>query len=129
MRASSPITFTDGSAWRLAASKSFGSCAGVTFTTPVPNLGSASGVGDDGDLAMHQRQRCGFAVQMLVSRVVRVNDERGVAKHGFGTRCGDGKALVAVPQPDNVCARDGLRRRFVNRSRDRRLRSGIAGTS
>ncbi len=30
-----------GRLWRLPASKSLGSCAGVTFTTPVPNSGSA----------------------------------------------------------------------------------------
>ena len=31
-----------GRLWRLPASRSFGSCAGVTFTTPVPNSGSAT---------------------------------------------------------------------------------------
>ena len=41
MRASSPITLMNGRLWRLPASKSFGSCAGVIFTTPVPNFGSA----------------------------------------------------------------------------------------
>ncbi len=38
---SSSITWIFGRLWRLPASKSLGSCAGVIFTTPVPNSGSA----------------------------------------------------------------------------------------
>ncbi len=34
---SSFMTRTRGNSWRLPTSKSFGSCAGVIFTTPVPN--------------------------------------------------------------------------------------------
>ena len=33
---------TKGTLWRIAISKSFGSCAAVTFTAPVPKSGSTS---------------------------------------------------------------------------------------
>ncbi len=42
MRPSGPMTDRRGSAWRCATSKSLKSCAGVTFTAPVPNFGSTS---------------------------------------------------------------------------------------
>ena len=91
MRASSPITLMNGRLWRLPASKSLGSCAGVTFTTPVPNFGIDHRVGDDRNLAVHERQNDGFAVQMLIARVVGMHSDRGVAEHGFGPRGGDGQ--------------------------------------
>ena len=39
---SSSITATSGRLWRFPIWKSFGSCAGVTFTAPVPNAGSTN---------------------------------------------------------------------------------------
>ena len=77
-----------GRLWRLPVAKSLKSCAGVTFTAPVPNFGSTSiGVGDDRDLA---RRRTGGArvlpMQVLVARIVRVHGDRGVAEHRLGAR-------------------------------------------
>lgn len=40
MTARSSMTVRNGRSWRAPISKSFGSCAGVTFTAPVPNSGS-----------------------------------------------------------------------------------------
>ena len=36
------MIITIGTSWRIAISKSFGSCAAVTFTAPVPNSGSTN---------------------------------------------------------------------------------------
>ena len=43
IRPRSSSTVTDGRPCRRPISKSFGSCAGVTFTAPVPKSGSTSG--------------------------------------------------------------------------------------
>ncbi len=51
-------------------------------------------VGDDRDLAIHQRQQNVLAVQMAVALVAGVHGDGGVAQHGFGTRGGDDDVLV-----------------------------------
>ena len=52
--------FDVGRLWRLPASKSFGSCAGVIFTAPEPNSGSAIVIENNRNLAIHQRQAAPF---------------------------------------------------------------------
>ena len=55
-------------------------------------------VGDDRDLAIHQRQQHFLAVQMPVALVAGVHRDRGVAQHGLGTRGRDHDVLVlAMP--------------------------------
>src|SRR5207248_1949372 len=48
-------------------------------------------VEDDGNLAVHQRQRDGAAVQVRVARVLRVDGDGRVAEHGLGARGGHGE--------------------------------------
>ncbi len=51
-------------------------------------------VGDDRDLAIHQRQQDVLAVQMTVALVGGVHGDRGIAQHGLRTRGGDDDVLV-----------------------------------
>ena len=88
-------------------------------------------VGDDRNLALHQRQQNILAVQMRVALVFRVHGDGSVAEHRLGTRGRDRDELV--------CA--GLRSRPGSESpttfrphlraslRDRRSRSRATGTS
>ena len=43
-------------------------------------------VEDDRNLAIHQRQLHGLAVQVEVALVLRIDGDRGIAEHGFGAR-------------------------------------------
>ena len=54
---SKPMTATESRPWRCPASKSFGSCAGVTLTTPVPNFRSTIGSAITGIEPARQRER------------------------------------------------------------------------
>jgi hypothetical protein len=58
-------------------------------------LGLREFVGDDGNLAVHQRQQNALAVKMRVAFVFRVHRNRGVAEHGLGARGGYRDELVA----------------------------------
>ena len=64
-------------------------------------------VGNDGDLAVAQRQIHFFADQMFVTLVFRVNGQRAVGHHGFRTGGGNGHAFLhhAVNQLRAVCKR------------------------
>ncbi len=53
---SGPITTTCGRLCRRPISKSLGSCAGVTFTAPVPNSMSTNSSSTIGNHAVRQRQ-------------------------------------------------------------------------
>ena len=58
------------------------------------HAGAEFGVGeiveDDGDLAIHERQLHGLAVQIEIARVFGVDGDGGIAEHGLGPRGGDG---------------------------------------
>ena len=60
----------------------------------LDHAGAEFGVGqlveDDGDLAIHQGQLDGLAVQVEVARVLRVDGDGGIAEHGFGAGGGHG---------------------------------------
>ena len=71
-----PSRRCSGRPCRCPISKSFGSCAGVTFTAPVPNFGIDHVVGDDRDLAPHERQHRELAHQAGVARVLRDSPRR-----------------------------------------------------
>ena len=64
-------------------------------------------VGDDGDVAVAQRQLDQLADQVLVARVFRMHAERAVGQHGLGARGGDGQA--AQRDALAVLVGDGLR--------------------
>ncbi len=64
-------------------------------------------VGDDGDVAVAQRQFDFLADQVLVARVVGVHAQRAVGQHGFRARGGDGQA--AQRDALAVLVDDGLR--------------------
>ncbi len=57
-------------------------------------------VGNDGDLAAHQRQGHGLADQMLVALVFRVDHHGHVAQHGF--RAGGGHHQLAFAAGQGV---------------------------
>ena len=71
---------------------------GVVRGGDFDHAGAEFGVGeiveDDGDLAIHQRQLDGLAVQVEVARVLGVDGDGGVAEHGFGARGGDGEVAA-----------------------------------
>ncbi len=126
--ACSSITLMIGRLWRLPASKSFGSCAGVIFTTPVPNSGSAISSRMIGISRFISGRRTVLAVKVTVALVLRIDRDAGVAEHRFGPRRGHDQLFVACRSPDKRCATGGPaspRARF----RDRRSRSGSEGTS
>ena len=84
-----------GSLWRWPISKSLKSCAGVTFTAPVPNSHvDQHGVADDRDLAPGQRQLDLLADPLVEALVVGVHRHRGVAEHRLGPRGGDHQPLA-----------------------------------
>ena len=51
-------------------------------------------VGDDRDLAVHQRQQYVLAMQMPIALVAGVHGNRGIAQHRLGTRGGDDDVLA-----------------------------------
>ena len=74
----------------MPVAKSLKSCAGVTFTAPVPNFGSTRiasvmiGIVRSTNGWTHA-----LAVQVRVARVVGVHGDGGVAEHRLGARGGD----------------------------------------
>jgi hypothetical protein len=86
-----------GSAWRLPISKSFGSCAGVIFTAPVPNARSTyvSAIDDHAPLR-EERVREELADHRLVALVVWVHGHGHVAEHRLGARRRDDDLARAV---------------------------------
>ena len=93
----SSITLILARLWRLPASKSFGSCAGVTFTTPVPNFGSARSSRMIGISRFISGRLHGLAVQVDVALVVRIDGHGGVAEHRLRPRGGDDEHSDPVP--------------------------------
>ncbi len=85
----SSITLMRGRSWRLPASKSLGSCAGVTFTAPEPNSGSARSSRMMGISRFISGSVDGAAVQVDIARVLGVHRHGGIAEHGFRPRGGD----------------------------------------
>ena len=59
-------------------------------------LGLCEFIGDDRDLAIHQRQQNSFSVQVGVALIALIHRNRSIAEHGFGARCGDGDKFVAI---------------------------------
>ncbi len=51
--------------WRIAISKSFGSCAPVTFTAPVPNSGSTNSSAMIGIIRFTKGSRTFFPTKSL----------------------------------------------------------------
>ena len=85
------------SSWRLPVAKSLKSCAGVTFTAPVPNLGSTRMASVMmGKRAVDERVLDALAVQRRVARVVGVHGDRGVAEHRLGARRRDDDLAAAL---------------------------------
>ncbi len=89
-----------GRSWRWPISKSFGSCAGVTLTAPVPNSGSTCASATTGMRAVGQRQLDLRADQVPVALVVGVHGDGGVAEHRLGPGGGDDDGVVAVAVAD-----------------------------
>ena len=85
-----------GSPWRLPASKSLGSCAGVILTTPVPNSGSAISSRMMGISRSIRGRLHGVAVEGVVALVAGIDGDGGVAQHGFGAGGGDGEKAVGA---------------------------------
>ena len=78
-------------------SKSVGSCAGVTFTAPVPNAGSTAASATIGSSPAVERVPDGLADERRVALVVRVHRDPGVAEHRLDARRGH----VDVPEPSD----------------------------
>ena len=66
-----------------------GIVGGSDFNNAGAELGIGHGIGNDRDLAIHQRQADSFAVQMFVSFIIGIDDQRGIAEHGFRARRGN----------------------------------------
>ena len=64
-------------------------CAG-NFYAARSKLRIHKVIGNDGNLAVTQRQIYHFSDEMLVTRIFRVYAERSVCEHGFRARGGDG---------------------------------------
>ena len=76
-----------GSLWRWPTSKSFGSCAGVTFTAPVPNSGSTSiASATIGNLAVRRAAARTVLPIRPCSASSRVHGDGGVAEHRLRAR-------------------------------------------
>jgi hypothetical protein len=71
---------------------------GIVRGGDLDHAGAELGVGqiveNDRNLAIHQRRRDGVAVHIGVAWVAHIDSDGGVAKHGFGARCGDGEKTV-----------------------------------
>ena len=63
----------------------------------MPNFGIDQLVDDDRDLAIHQRQLDGLAVQVEVALVLGVDGDGGVAEHRLGPRGGDDQRSGPMP--------------------------------
>jgi len=70
----------------LARLEIVGIVGGCDFDCAGAEFGLREFVGDDGDLAAHQRQQNFFAVKMGVALVFSVHRNGGVAEHGFSGR-------------------------------------------
>ena len=78
--------FSSGSPVRCAISKSVGSCAGVTFTAPVPNVGIDGVVGDDREVTSVERVPHRLPDQVSVPIVVGMHRDPRVAQHRLDPR-------------------------------------------
>ena len=91
------VISSSGGSWRRPVAKSLGSCAGVTFTAPVPSSMSTRiasvmiGTRRSTNGMLHE-----LAVKVCVALVVGVHGDRGVAQHRLGTRRGDDQLFVGV---------------------------------
>ena len=117
-----------GRSWRLPASKSLGSCAGVIFTAPEPNSRSAISSRTTGISRSVSGSFTVLPVQLRRARIFRIDRDRGVAQHRFRAASSRPRAsstavnrIANVPQAALASLRAPLR--------DRRARSGSAGTS
>ena len=106
---------------------------GVVRGRDLHHAGAEFGIGqvvqNDGDLAVHQRQLDGVAVQVAIALVVGIDGHGGIAQHGFRARGGDhheaaGLALHRIAQVPHVAGDIGCAP-----LPDRRARCGSAGTS
>ena len=71
---------------------------GVVRGRDLDDAGAEFGVGqiveDDRDLAIHQRELDGLAVQVEIAGVLGIDGDGGVAEHGFGAGGGDDEVAV-----------------------------------
>ena len=104
--ASASRMFISGSPVRCAMSKSFGSCAGVTFTAPVPNSRSTWWSATMGISRPSNGMRDGAPDQRRVPLVPRMHGDAGVAEHRLDARRGDLDA--PVPSVSGIAERDEL---------------------
>ena len=77
-------------------SKSFGSCAGVTLTAPVPNAGSTNASAMTGRSRPDDRKTHSPAHHVAVALVVRVHRHGGVAEHCLRPRRRDRDATLSL---------------------------------
>ena len=69
---------------------------GGDFNDAGAEFGVGHFVENDGDLAIHQRQRDGLAVKIQIAFVARIDGDGGVSEHGFRTRGGNGEEAVGA---------------------------------
>ena len=124
------MTWILGRLWRLPASKSFEVVRGRHFHDAGAEFGIGQIVENDGNLAIHQRQLHGLAVQVEVARVLGVDGDGGIAEHGLGPRGGDGQvaaghAVHGIADVPEVA----LRRPRASTSRSEMRGVAVAGTS
>ena len=117
-----------GRLWRLPASKSLGSCAGVIFTAPEPNSGSAMSSSTIGISRSVSGSRTVLQMQLRRARVFRIDRDGGIAEHRLRARGRDHQACVgSVHRIDDVP--EIALRLLVLHFEIARARSGSAGTS
>ena len=68
---------------------------GSDFNDAGAEFGVGHFVENDGDFAVHQRKAHGFAVEIEIALVARIDGDGCVAEHGFGARGGDGEEAVS----------------------------------
>src|SRR5260221_10537019 len=89
------MTTGDGRECRRPTSKSFASCAGVIFTAPVPNSGSAYSSATT-NRQIHDRQQDIPPDERRIPFVARVHGHGDVAEHRLGARRGDDDAARGI---------------------------------
>ena len=128
MCAVSSITLIEGNPCRSPIAKSLGSCAGVTFTAPVPNSGSPTRRSQrESPVPSAAAQH--LAVQVQVAFVVRVNGHCYVAQHRLRPRGRNRERSSTAPPPPGSESPKACPAAPRAPLPDRRARSGNAGTS
>ena len=96
----SSMIVMDGRSWRWPISKSFGSCAGVTLTAPVPNSGSTCSSATTGMVRSVSGSLICLPTRCGVPLVVGVHGDGGVTEHRLGAGRRDDEAVLALAVAD-----------------------------